>query len=260
MGWRTVADVRDFSEATGSAYIVLVMLAERAPDETRCAHPGIDLLAKDARISRSTCVRALNELEAMGEIRALAYRKGGRGKATDWFIAAGVESKQAQDDMVSEGRKRVSSGGKTVSFEAQNHVTGDTPTKEPNRTERKKPSASKAENPPDEAAIKFCRFLEEEAGIEPRSSYPPTQLEAARWLLDHATREDLRDAIAFAHTKPFYATKVLTAGKVKQHWKELLVAMRAERKGAQSRGQARPNASHQRVSEMVKRSRDRRAA
>lgn len=132
MGWRTVADVRDYSQANGSPYTVLVMLAERAPDETRIAHPGINLLAHDSRVSRSTCQRALKTLEELGEIRAVSYREGGRGMATDWEILVGSE-KGSQNGTVSE---RVSSTTKRVSTTAQKGVTGDTPTKGTERTEQ----------------------------------------------------------------------------------------------------------------------------
>lgn len=129
MGWRTVADVRDYSNARGSAYTVLVMLSERAPDETRIAHPGIDLLARDSRVSRSTCQRALQQLEEMGEIEAVAFREGGRGKATEWAVLV----KQPQDDTLSE---RVASEAERVASEAPKGrkravkgASADTPTK-----------------------------------------------------------------------------------------------------------------------------------
>ena len=86
MGWRTVADVRDYSQAKGAAYVVHLMLAERAPDETRIARPGVKLLARDSRVSKATAQRALKTLEGLGEIEAVAHREGGRGMATEWRI------------------------------------------------------------------------------------------------------------------------------------------------------------------------------
>lgn len=91
MGWRNVANVRDYSRATGSAYTVAIMLAERAPDETRIARPGLKQLALDARSTRSTVQRALKVLEELGEFEAVAHRDGGRGKATEWLVLVGPE-------------------------------------------------------------------------------------------------------------------------------------------------------------------------
>lgn len=87
MGWRTVVDVRDHSQARGSAYVVAVMLAERAPDETRVARPGIELLARDARVDKRTCQRALKRLESLGEIERL--KEGHRGSAAEFYIRVG---------------------------------------------------------------------------------------------------------------------------------------------------------------------------
>lgn len=142
MGWRTVADVRDYSRATGSAYTVLVMLAERAPDETRTAHPGLKQLALDARTSRSTVQRALDGLEEeLKEIEAVAHRQGGRGKATEWRILTGpemypttwAEEKESQDatdtERVSSEGERVASGAERVSSDPVKGRTGDTPKK-----------------------------------------------------------------------------------------------------------------------------------
>lgn len=130
MGWRTVADVRDYSEASGSAYIVLVMLAERAPDETRVAHPGVDLLAKDSRVSRSTCQRALKSLEAMGEIEAVAFRDGGRKRATEWRIAdyKGSQSDTLSERVANEPERVATTTTKGRKCDVKGR-TGDTPTK-----------------------------------------------------------------------------------------------------------------------------------
>lgn len=127
MGWRTVADVRDHSAATGTTYTVLLMLAERAPDETRVARPGRAQLAQDSRCSVDTVTRALRWAEDAGEIEAVAYRKGGHGMATEWHLLVGQESHHATDEESQQRVSRVASGPKKSR-------TGATPTEE-NRNE-----------------------------------------------------------------------------------------------------------------------------
>ena len=157
MGWRTVADVRDHSSARGSTYTVALMLAERAPDETRVARPGLDQLAKDSRVSRSTAQRALTWLEERGEIEAVANRQGGRGRATEWAIRVG---EGAQDDTLSGEPERVSSTPERVSSTSLKGVTHDTPTK----GNRREPISHPPPPPPDQLGVDelfsdYCRVL-----------------------------------------------------------------------------------------------------
>lgn len=115
MGWRTVVDVRDHSKATGPAYVVAIMLAERAPDENRIARPGIELLARDSRVAKRTAQRALKHLEELGEIERIT--EGRRGQAAEFYIAVGAK-----------GDGEAPNGGKGDSQGVKGD-TGDTPTK-----------------------------------------------------------------------------------------------------------------------------------
>ena len=196
MGWRTVADVRDHSQAKGTAYTVALMLAERAPDETRIARPGLKRLAADARTSRSTVQRALRWLEDRGEIIPRAHRQGGRGNATEWYIAVGVEG--AQSDTLSGGTERVSSEPERVSSDGVKGVTGDTPTKrEPDRTEpHNAPEAIAAPPVPDLSALMPLRdvasvrglpFVPEELAVECRRYPDRDHAREARRFRDYYT-------------------------------------------------------------------------
>lgn len=136
MGWRTVADARDYSRARGSAYVVLVMLAERAPDETRVARPGLKLLAIESRVDRSTVQRALSKLEELGEIEAVAYRSGGHGKATEWAILVGPE--MYETTIAEEQGLRSATpakGGTSHNKGGTSHEKGRTLPPQPERTE-----------------------------------------------------------------------------------------------------------------------------
>lgn len=82
MGFVVVKAVRDHSDATGSAFAVLVYLADRVFDErieenhAALAWPSQATIARDTRWSDRTVARALKELVALGEIEDTEVRRG----------------------------------------------------------------------------------------------------------------------------------------------------------------------------------------
>lgn len=64
----------------------LLALADHADHDGRNAYPGVGLLAWKLGDDRRTVQRSLRKLEAMGIIEAVAYTKGGHGRATVYTI------------------------------------------------------------------------------------------------------------------------------------------------------------------------------
>lgn len=68
MSVRVLSAVIEHSEAEGTNFVVLLMLADHANGDGRC-WPTADRIARRARVSRSTVFRAIEELEALGEVQ-----------------------------------------------------------------------------------------------------------------------------------------------------------------------------------------------
>lgn len=78
MSDRMLHRVFDHSRATGTAYAILLALADFTNDSEGCARPSLPALARKARVSRATAARAIRQLEALGELRT----KSGATKGT----------------------------------------------------------------------------------------------------------------------------------------------------------------------------------
>lgn len=82
MGVEVVKAARKHSDAAGSAFAVLVYLADRVYDErieenhAALAWPSQATIARDTRWSDRTVARALKELAALGEIEDTEMRRG----------------------------------------------------------------------------------------------------------------------------------------------------------------------------------------
>ncbi len=81
MGW-----VFEESESEGSARLVLLSIANHASARGGNVFCGLNRLAQESRCSKSTVQRALDELEAMGEILIFPYAGAmGRGGRTNRY-------------------------------------------------------------------------------------------------------------------------------------------------------------------------------
>lgn len=65
---------------------VLLRLARHAYDDGTNCRPGMELLMQETGRGPRAIQRSLVELERRGYIRSVAYRCGGRGKATEWQL------------------------------------------------------------------------------------------------------------------------------------------------------------------------------
>mgnify|MGYP001156489285 CR=1 FL=1 len=69
-----------------SSKLVLLALADHANDDGTGARPGLSRLGVKTGLSRRAVQRALAHLEEHGLINACNFRKGGKGRATNWSI------------------------------------------------------------------------------------------------------------------------------------------------------------------------------
>lgn len=244
MGWRTVADVRDYSRATGAAYVVGVMLAERAPDETRVARPGLDRLALDARCGRSTVKRALDTLEGLGEIRELAA-KVGRGNVNQYEVLVGpglyggvtykAFKKGGQSGPVTEkgahlGQKGAHLGGGGVGEKgAQGGPRTELPpTPEPKGTDTARPEVARL----CELMAGLSNARTDPDGTRPEPKYTVTQawLDEMRRLIDIDGRDPelIERAIRWVDRHPFWGSNVLAVPTLRKQFDKLYLQAKRE--------------------------------
>jgi hypothetical protein len=69
-----------------SCQSVLLVVCRYAKDDGTGSRPGVARIARQARLNARTVMSTLADLEHAGLIRAVAYREGGRGHATEWVV------------------------------------------------------------------------------------------------------------------------------------------------------------------------------
>jgi hypothetical protein len=67
MSFTAMQAVLDYSQTTGPARAIMLILAYRANEQWEC-WPGIDGLSKNAGLSRSTTIRQINTIRKAGEL------------------------------------------------------------------------------------------------------------------------------------------------------------------------------------------------
>ena len=65
---------------------LLLAMADHADHDGANVRPGVALLALKTSDSERNVRRLIGDLEATGIIKAVAYRRGGHGRATNWRI------------------------------------------------------------------------------------------------------------------------------------------------------------------------------
>jgi hypothetical protein len=154
MSARVQAAVWEHSRATGSAFVVMLRLAERA-DRQGCAWPGVESLARDCRCSRSTVKRSLKELQALGELEVVVKgggRRADRRYATNLYKVL-VHTAQDEPPGLPDGPQSACS--RSTNPDPVGPAVDHKPITEPSRT-----AAGPVENFVDHAAYaKLCRDL-----------------------------------------------------------------------------------------------------
>lgn len=89
MSVRVLSWVLDHSEAPGNDRLVLIAIADEADDDGANAYPSIDRIARRARVNKRTTMRALERLEATGELVVLRPEVTGRGHHNRYAVVMG---------------------------------------------------------------------------------------------------------------------------------------------------------------------------
>lgn len=86
--------VLDHSTATGSDRLVLLAIANHCDKQGRDAYPGLQLIADEARVSKRTAIRSIQNLEEIGELHI--ERGGGAHNTNRYVIAMGPPDEGCQ--------------------------------------------------------------------------------------------------------------------------------------------------------------------
>lgn len=89
MSIRATSWVLHESPASGNDRLVLIAIADEADDAGRNAFPGVDLIARKARVHRATAIRAISRLEAGGELLVKRPDVAGRGRHNRYVVVMG---------------------------------------------------------------------------------------------------------------------------------------------------------------------------
>jgi hypothetical protein len=165
-------------------------------------------ITKASGVSAPNVTRYAEHLENAGVIDVTEDTKGGQG-AHFWRL---IEPAQ--------GGEASTRGG-----EAPDHHD-EAPDRGDEAFDGEKKTTEEDEQPPlgvppekIERALKFCRWLSQQADEEPKPSYPASQIEAAIELIEGKPKEELAAVVKWAHTRPsFWPSRVRTAGRLRQYW------------------------------------------
>jgi hypothetical protein len=168
------------SAASGNDLIVLLKIGDNANSDGGGAYPGIDYLARAARISKRAVYDCLRRLKASGELAEEAHG-GGRGRKTTYrvLMEKGAASSPNPPGNGATGRKE------TVQPAARNGAdSGSAYKEEPSLNRPKNPPAPKKGRPskaPPEVAWDLARLLAESVERRfPQFGKPKISLEWAK--------------------------------------------------------------------------------
>jgi len=130
MGYKTVESVMKHSGSKGSARLLLMVLATHADEDTLECFPGRDLLCQEAAMSERNVIRALKELESLGELTM--SRGNGRGNQSHYKLSIDtlkgdklspfIQSERVTKPVVRKGDK---TGKKAVKLSSIERIKGD---------------------------------------------------------------------------------------------------------------------------------------
>lgn len=183
MSVQALSWVFDHSEATGSDRLVLLTMANHYSRDGLCC-PSFDTIGREARLSRSTVIRAVQSLEQGGHVGVVRDVQRGRSKVNHYRLLGFEEWCQADTIPLPE---RVSSA-------PRNGVSSDTRTKGGNQ--ELFPSGSAAESAataPSAVQLLVAGYVQDvrkvENGHEPARNWKAAAGRAAKKALDDGEPE-----------------------------------------------------------------------
>lgn len=97
MSVQAMSWVFDYSEAKHGARLVLIAMANHHNSMTGAIFPSVDLLAREARLSKTGTLKAIDELEREGHISVHRPETYGRGRFNRYVILGYEEMVNAGD-------------------------------------------------------------------------------------------------------------------------------------------------------------------
>jgi hypothetical protein len=141
MSVQAMSWVFDHSETVGGARLVLLAIANHHNRETGTAFPSYDTIAREARLSRSAVRRAVERLEASGELLVERPETNGRGRSNRyWLVGFDAPEERARHAPIPERGKGASRTGKGAFSAVKGRVDAPLtiePTQEPTNAEPK---------------------------------------------------------------------------------------------------------------------------
>lgn len=266
MSVHVVAPVWRYSEAKGTALLVLLALADNANDDG-FAWPSLDTIAAKCRISKRQTIRVIDALAQSGELAVI--RGGGRESSTGKGIpnhyrveVPALQKKGAK--MAPFGSEKGDIPGRgTVTSRAKKGDTAMSP--EPSL----EPSVGTVTHPQEALEVgngkgvdeklvsKFCRYLADlvatAQGKKTGQPYPKTwRLPAADLLLAYS-QDELRESVAWGVEQPWWVNRIRTMPLLRQRYGE----MRAEWVATRKKAARRPKSKDEERRERTKRRLDR---
>lgn len=242
MSIQALAWVLEHSEATKGPRCVLIAIANHADESGENCWASVATLAHEAKLSERATRYALRTLEEEEEIE----QTGSTHRGTHIYRIPGVGRAKSAG-----GASRADQGGKNVQGGGQESLGGGQPTApepsgEPSGEPSTEPGAASA-------AFRLCCFLSEIAGEEPKPVYGESQIRGAEWLLENVDHQELAAAARWGISRPYWAPRVRTAGKLRRAWADLRVEYRAaSSRNGQARGSvgASPDDLRQKAAEL----------
>lgn len=147
MSIQAIAWVLEESESEGLARLVLLAVANHADAQGWNAWPSVAQIGVEARVSRRTVFRAIEELVELGEL-SITHSGGGRGLTSHYHLPK-LPQKRCQADTVSpeNGVKRVSPVSKNGATPGTRTVLNREPARHAGAREGEGPSAPSEQGP-----------------------------------------------------------------------------------------------------------------
>ncbi len=186
-------------------------------------------------VSPASITRYAEHLEKAGVLQVVEDQKGGQG-AHLWRLV-----EPAQDSTALAHGEEASTHGEQASTNGDEAIDGE---KKTTKEEQQPPLGVPPEHI--EKATAFCRWLSQQADEAPKDRYPASQIEAALEIITSKPKDEIKAMVQWAHTRSYWATRVKTAGRLRQNWDDLRIEWRAVTKNGGGGNGSRPDREQER--------------
>jgi hypothetical protein len=174
--------LRHSPEANPSRRLVLLVLADHASHDGADSYPTIETISWEAKVSRSTVLRALADLETSGAIRRVGSRSSG---IVNWIVVMDAERGGVTADTGCQPDTGVTADTGGVSKSPVRGVTADTQTVPKPSSNRSKDSQGELPGM-DESRKLIEEWLRVFPGKKPTRPFSPSRIRTAKKVLAEA--------------------------------------------------------------------------